>query len=275
MIIPEGAIVIHPGNQAFNIIMKEYPLRYHLSDERATEYYQTDNILIPPRMTDKYYTGINKRLYTFKKHPLAPGTWTLCHTRPGNLEIDMSQGDKGRVIANPVAAGMELTKPINGQTIWQGQPWERHKIKHTLMDYFTPRIIQQLPQSIVPPKGQYLQLQFLFFVPFGAYRQPKEDAKRVAIQDIDNHAYPYVKVFIDTLQYLNVLKGDDYRYFRGYYTHYVEIAADQKHYLEVKFHFCTNTEIIMKKMYHLPEINAGIPVNEVPTLIRQDGFTNA
>jgi hypothetical protein len=131
-IMPEGAIVLHPGNQAFNVIMKEYPLRYHLSDERATEYYQTDNILVPPRMTDKHYTGINKRLYTFKKHPLAPGTLdAVPYQAHDNLEIDMSQGASGRVIANPVAAGTELTKPINGQTIWQGQPWERHRRSST------------------------------------------------------------------------------------------------------------------------------------------------
>jgi hypothetical protein len=116
----------------------------------------------------------------------------------------------------------------------------------------------------MPPKDYYIHLEFVFYFPFGSYREPKEDAKRVPIQDIDNHAYPYTKVFIDTLQELKVIKNDDYRYMRGYYAHYMEIPKDEPHRLEVKFHFCTNSGIATRREHKEDK-------PDIPTLNVYDG----
>jgi hypothetical protein len=160
-------------------------------------------------------------------------------------KLDKTRGANGYVVANPKAAGTERFGRINGQDIWNGnlQEHTRAKLKDFLTAFFAPHITQQLPEGIWPPKDHFIQTEFIFYYPFGLLKHEDHGV------DIDNHAYPYVKAFHDTLTELQVIKGDGPKHIRGYYAHYIEVETEKERRMEVKFHFCKNDQVPIPRIY--------------------------
>lgn len=181
------------------------------------------------------------------------GMSTLGYPVVGNpSKLDKTKGKNGFVIANPKAVGTERWSRINGQDIWNGniQEHTRAKLKDFLTYFFTPHIKQQLPEGIWAPKDHFIQTEFIFYCPFSLLKHEDHAA------DIDNHAYPYVKAFHDTLVEMQVIKGDSPKHIRGYYAHYIEVDTEAERRMEVKFHFCKNEQVPVPRIYHM----------DVPTL---------
>jgi hypothetical protein len=136
-----------------------------------------------------------------------------------------------------MAVGTAKTCKISGQVFWsggQGSEWVRQKVKEALTIFFTPYIARQLPPKLFVPQGNFLQLEFIFYMP----------ALRKQIQDDDNHAFPYVKAFRDTLKLLEVIDDDGPDFIRGTYSRYVMVSDESERRLEIKVHSCSNREPI-------------------------------
>lgn len=225
--------------EKFNVICKDYPTRILMEEERKNEYYNAKTDKVPDyvqRKIDKkeFYWGNDFRLYS--KQPIEGYTQEL----RGDNRFQQS---KHIVIKNIRSIGKPKYKKISGQAFWVGgeeQIWLRVKIKNELEAYFAPIVGRQLPLKIFPPsKDHFIQLEFIFFTQI--YLTGINTT-----QDVNNHSYPYIKVFQDVLQKMKVIDTDAPSLYRGDYYRYVEIPEGDESRLEIKFHFVTNNEIISR-----------------------------
>lgn len=227
--------VLHKGTEKFNVIFQNYPTTYTLSNSRLIKYIEPVHL---PKLSNKAKSLIESGQYIWKRH----------NTRKGKPECLFNVTTQEWVARNPKTAGTPRIIPISGQDFWSSgeqQQWNRIKLKEQLMEYFIPRIRTQLPESIWMPVGMYMHIEYLFFRPLLEH-DIVVDKK---IQDLDNHAFPYMKIFKDTLQYLEIIKNDDPRYIRGMYPHYVHIDNEEERRLEVKIHFCHNDQTAQRPIW--------------------------
>lgn len=214
------------STERFNIIFQQYPEEMELSKEKRTIYlHLSEGNKLPKNVTDSLSIGY--KVATFRYYTDKIG-W-IYHTK-----------DDQKVIRNKKSAGKPNMLKISGQSIWNESVsrWTRNNLKKFLTDYFTPFIVRQLPEKIESQRPNiYYHFEFIFYIPVSLRGYSK-------IQDIDNHAYPYVKGFMDTITLLKLIPDDSAQYFRGYYPRYVECMTEEERRLEVKIHFCANNENI-------------------------------
>lgn len=220
------------NTEAFNIIIPNYPEEILISKSRREKYWLPKD---SKNLPQKHLKGI------------VDGTldWKMVRTsKTGKKEemrlIDRSTGE--HIVKNPVSAGKPRTQRISGQIFWEGgegSEWTRQKVKKALTAYFSPAIARQLPPTIFTKPEHFIQLEFIFYYPLTLIYQEK----RIP-QDDDNHAFPYIKAFRDTLEMMGVISSDGPTVLRGSYARYVDIPIKEDRRLEVKFHFCKNAQAI-------------------------------
>lgn len=226
-----NAILIHEGTEKYNIIFKQYPTTYRLADA----------------MTPTYYTEKSKLTKALQKK-IKDGEYIWQPKGKNMVKCLFDKNAKEYLIKNIDKVGKPRNVVISGQDFWRGGiagQWHRIKLKEQLMRYFTVHILQQLPGEIQAPRGNYIQLEYIFYTDISDSLVQKHNK----VQDLDNHAYPYMKIFKDTLQSLNIIKGDDPRYVRGGYYQYVHEPNPDERRLEIKFHFCGNGQGITRPIY--------------------------
>jgi hypothetical protein len=244
---PPGAELITKGTEAFNMVVQQYPLKYTVAESRMKKYYFKE--LAASGMPDIPVEAMDIPQYAKKKLKEGIFSWVFMTRTVGGQRVRkealFNTVTNEFVLKNPRTAGTPRILPINGQDFWssgEGQQWNRSKLKEFLYDYYASRIVQQLPEGIWAPKGSFIHLEYIFYFPFKIYEAND-------VQDLDNHSYPYVKVFKDVLQTLGVIKGDDFRYVRGDYSRYMEVETEEERRLEIKIHFCENEGLIIPRIY--------------------------
>lgn len=219
------------NTEKFNLIFKQYPEEMKLSNEKRTIYLHFSE-------GDRLPKNIRNSLHSkdFNGHDSVGALPGLSYYVGDDGWIFNKAGEK--VIRNARTAGKPNMKKISGQAIWSGSinMYARNNMKKFLTGYFSPFITRTLPYKLVTPAGYYFHFEFIFYVPIVM--------RNWAIQDLDNHAFPYIKAFMDTLTLLEVIPDDDARYFRGYYPRYVNCQDEEQRRLEIKIHFCRNDERI-------------------------------
>lgn len=209
------------GTERFNLVLRNYPEEMKLSDSRRVIYlHESEGDRIPKHVRETL--GV----------------------QPGSKYYADSDGwirnmhDDEKVIRNTKTAGTPKMQRINGQAIWDGSldKYARNNMKIFLTEYFGPAIIRNLPDKLIAGAGMYLQFEFIFYVPIVL--------RKWTVQDIDNHAFLYIKAFMDTCTQIQLIEDDNARFFRGYYPRYVNCATEEERRLEIKIHFCKNDERI-------------------------------
>lgn len=207
------------STEKFNLIFKLYPEDIQLSKKkRELWYHRSEGDSLPKRILESYRDGKNDT-YTLDEEG-----WVIIR----------KTGEK--VIRNFKTANKPNMQKISGQSIWSGEVsrFARNKLKIFLTEYFTPGIIRQWPEAIFTTADKAFHFEFIFYFPL--------QLRNATAQDIDNHSYPYTKAFMDTLVQLKIITDDSPKYYRGFYCRYVDIPTEEDRRLEVKLHFCTNTE---------------------------------
>jgi Holliday junction resolvase RusA-like endonuclease len=213
------------STERFNLILKDYPEEMKLSDKRRTLWYHETDTTIPKTIkegvTDNLANDVKSKPYT-----------------TDNLGWIINRVSGEKVIKNSRTAGKPNMQKISGQSIWNGSVdmYARNNLKKFLSEYFRPSISRTLPSNLVTPAGEYFHFEFIFFVPIVA--------RNWVAQDIDNHAYPYVKAFLDTVTAMKVIPDDSPRFLRGHSVRYVNCLGEGERRLEVKIHFCKNDQRI-------------------------------
>jgi hypothetical protein len=213
------------STERFNLILKDYPEKMMLSKERRTLYYHESDTQLP-KMIKEDIGNIKAQANETSKYYIDSLGWVW----------DRVSGEK--VIKNSRTAGKPNMQKISGQSIWNGavDMYARNNLKKFLSEYFRPSIARHLPSNLVTPAGEYFHFEFIFFVPIVA--------RKWVAQDIDNHAYPYVKAFLDTVTTMKVIPDDSPRFLRGHSVRYVNCIGEGDRRLEVKIHFCKNDQRI-------------------------------
>lgn len=210
------------GTERFNIVIPFYMEEFQLSMATRAKYFSRMN-KIPKQYQDKTRYGWGM----FEKKLSGTNLKT-----PIEYLIDLQTGE--RVIMNAKKVGRPNVKPVNGQYLWSSEhTFAIAKMKEQLMAFFMPFIELQLGHidQIYMPAGHFLHLEFIFFYPV---------VSTPTVQDMDNHAAPYVKTFIDALQLSRKIAGDSPETIRGVYSRYINIIDFTDRRLEIKFHFCKN-----------------------------------
>jgi len=206
------------STEKFNLILKDYPEYLQLSKEkRGLWVHQSEGDNIP--MYIKKDLRKEEPTYSFDANG-----WVI--DNKGN-----------KVIRNKLTAGKPNMLKINGQSIWNGlvNKYTRNKLKDFLTEYYTPFIIRNWPINLFTSNTSFFHFEFIFYFPI-ELRGFKN------VQDIDNHSFPYVKAFTDTLTELQIIPDDGVKYYRGVYSRYVNIPNEFDRRLEIKLHFCDNTQ---------------------------------
>lgn len=219
------------NTEAFNIIIPNYPEEILISKERRAKYWTKDK---EKHLPQKYITGLQAGALI----------WKLVKTsKTGKREEIRLVTEAGEhIVKNPISAGKPRTQRISGQIFWEGgegSEWTRQKVKKALTAYFSPAIARQLPKNVFTKPEHFIQLEFIFYYPLTITYQEK----RIP-QDDDNHAFPYIKAFRDTLEMMGVISSDGPNVLRGSYARYVDIPTKEDRRLEVKFHFCKNAQAV-------------------------------
>jgi hypothetical protein len=213
--------------EVFNVICKDYPVELRLSEKQRPKYIKEGN-RIGKRQEQALKAGMMK--------------WV-----EGKLFDNVTNGF---VVKNPSQVGTPRLVPISGQYFWQGGSrveWYRQRLKEQLAAYFIPRIKMQLPiQKLFPPKNHFIHFEFIF------YTRLQVEGRKIP-QDVDNHAYPYMKVFVDTVKTLGMIEDDLPQIYRGSEFRYVEIEDIAERRLEIKIHFCRNGQAIMYDISKRPD----------------------
>lgn len=207
-------------SEIFNVVIPGYIEHIEVSKTTKVKYWEKKELINLPK-------GLLSRL----------GKNELKWVSTGKREILAETASGVPIVKNPNTVGKVKMQKISGQIFWSGgsgSEWIRRKVKESLTAYFSPYIARQLPDKLVAPSGKFLQLEFIFYVPI----------LRTHIQDDDNHSFPYIKAFRDTLQLMKVIPDDSPEYIRGTYTRYVMIASESERRLEIKIHTCSNFQPI-------------------------------
>ena len=208
--------------ERFNCICQQYPEEIQLSKKQRAKYWEEKHrSSLPKKHLDRLVSG--------------ELTWEMHKSK----RLLYDQKERAFVVKNSKIAGTPKIKKINSQIVWQGgNEWEIRAIADLLHAYFTPRIIQQLPEEIFTPSPDtFIHFEYIFFYPFEARANEQ-------YQDYINHAYIRSKAFEDTLVELRILKDDGPRYVRGGYARYVNVPTEVDRRLEIKIHFCKNNQRI-------------------------------
>lgn len=207
------------STEKFNIIFKLYPEEIEMSKKRREIWYHRSEGDDLPAYILKDYRDGNSVKYGLDKD---------------GFFIDKKTEQK--LVRNKKTAGKPSTFKINGQHIWDGSVdrFKRAKLKTFLQEYFGPAIVRNLPESIFSKTGYFFHLEYIFFIPL--------QLRNWTSQDLDNHSYPYIKSFNDTLVTMATVVNDGPKYVRGCYARYVDIANEENRRLEIKIHFCENNQ---------------------------------
>jgi len=217
------------STEKFNIIFRDYPEQFHMSEKQRAKYWLSKDI---SRFSEKMKKDIELGFLTWKR--LKNGQQALHDTVKGEFKL-----------RNPKIAGTPKIKKITAQLLWEsghGSEWVRQKMRDYLHDWFVPGIVRQgFPEELYAPAGHFIHFEYIFYYPFA------EKHNWSKYQDYLNHAFVYSKTFEDTLIELGILKDDNPKYVRGGYARYVDIMdveGSQERRLEIKIHFCKNNERI-------------------------------
>jgi hypothetical protein len=207
------------STEKFNIIFKLYPEEIEISKKRREIWYHRSEGDDLPAYILKDYRDGNSTKYGLDKD---------------DFFIDKTTGAK--LVRNKKTAGKPSVFKINGQYIWDGSVdrFKRAKLKTFLQEYFSPSIVRNLPETVFTKAGYYIQLEYIFYVPLAL--------RNWTSQDLDNHSYPYIKSFNDTLVTMTTIPDDGPRILRGCYARYVDIPNEDDRRLEIKIHFCENNQ---------------------------------
>ena len=209
------------STEKFNLLFRDYPEEMQLSkSRRAIHIHESEGDGIPANIRKSIgASAVNKYFFD-------PDGWVI------------SRETSEKVIRNKRTAGKPKMLRINGQSIWDGSidRYARNNLKVFLTHYFTPIIIRSNIEKLYTPKDHYFHFEFIFYFPL--------TLRNFVAQDIDNHAFCYVKAFLDTMQELKIIENDNPLFARGYSSRYVDIPTEEDRRLEVKIHFCKNNERI-------------------------------
>lgn len=200
--------------QYFNIIYKMLPTHIMMSERQRAKYVKEGkklNKTQQKKLDNNEYCFIEGKLYDKVNHEF--------------------------VILNKDKIGTPRMAKITGQQMWSSGRAVIHyrkELKEQLTLYFLQQIPLQLPEKIFPPKGKFIQMEYIYYI-----HQSKITKKQ---QDVNNFFYLYVKIFGDVLQEMKVISGDDPTVYRGDYYRYVGVPETEEELLEIKIHFCGNDQ---------------------------------
>lgn len=211
------------STERFNMIMKLYPEEMELSKHKKELWiHQSEGDKIPAHIIKDLFEHAND---LYGKYRIDNDGWIW------------SREPHQKVIRNFKTAGKPNMQKISGQAIWDGElsRYSRARVKRFLTDYFTPNITRQLPITLIPPGDKVIHFEFIFF---------RNMQLTHRLQDIDNHAFLYIKAFLDTVVLLKLIPDDSPDWVGGTYYHYSHIEDNNQRRLEVKVHFCAPNERI-------------------------------
>lgn len=213
------------STERYTLVMHQYAETFHVSEKQRAKFYRL-NEKLPKRMQAR----LDAKELEYRTH-LGTGKIFLYNSKE-HCFIDKNIKNTGK----------PKISSINSQIFWEsgsGGEWTRVKIKAVLNAMFEPMVKEQLPVSIVPEKGTFLQLEYIFWYPFGIRR-----STGTPYQDYINHFYVRGKVFEDVLTKMKVIKDDNPDILRGAYARYVNVETEEERRLEIKIHFCKNEQRI-------------------------------
>lgn len=219
------------STEKFNCVFRDYPETIELSKKRRAKLYLKSKGGPSPALPKKIQTAISAGQMEWIAKPVKSNP---------NQEALYDRETKEFVVKNIKTVGTPRVITINSQIAWEsgsGSEWTIRALKVHLAAWFTPLIVQQLPEKIIPGPGKYIHLEYIFYFPF-TERDPR------LYQDYLNHWFIRGKVFEDTLVALHIIPDDGPKYIRGAYPRYVNVETEAERRLEVKFHFCYNHQRI-------------------------------
>lgn len=161
-------------------------------------HYITKVVLSQKRKPQYYVYNTKTRKFNKAIPDKVKGRIKVLPFRIGKVTKMVAFIDGQPLLQNPRAAGTPQVITINGQNIYNGSmhPMQRYKIINTIKEFFIERLVGIKPVNQTP-----VEISFIFEGP---------DLK----QDLDNHAWIYIKCFLDCLVSMKILPEDTIEYIR-------------------------------------------------------------
>lgn len=213
------------GTVKFNMIVHEYMEQFILASKRKALYFtRMDNI--PAKYQNDAF------VWVFYNKPVKGN-------KNNQVEFLVEKATGERVIKNSKVAGKPRMSEISGQRLWssgQGEEYKIREMKEQLTAYLVPFMMRQLPPKLFAPAGHFIHLELIFYLNLFE--------KMEKAQDIDNISTVYIKCVQDGLVLAGKIPKDDFTIMRGGYGRYVNELDAKERRLEIRIHFCKNTESI-------------------------------